>query len=359
MVAGSPRRYCAAFYSRCVRQRLRYPPADRQPEACLDFLLGYLARHDVDVMFPTGDSATELAARHQDAFRRHTRLVLPPYGVFRRGRDKVLTLQAAARAGVPIPRTWYPEEQPLDAIARDAPYPCLVKPAISAGARGMTVVGSAADLGPTYRQVRDAFGRAFVQEFIPQTGMQFKADVVLGAGGRVLAGVVYSKLRYYPPTGGSSVLNETVRRPDILDLAVRVAQELGWYGFCDFDFIADPRDGLVKLLEINPRYPESFRAVYAAGIDMGESVHQMAHGREPPAQLEYRVGRLVRFLPGDILWLLTSPDRFKHLASWLDFFSPRVTYQVVSARDPGPIVGYILENLLMDRKEREARLRLR
>lgn len=358
VIAGSPRRYCAGFYSRCVRERLRYPPADREPEACLEFLLRYVSRGHVDMLSPVGDSGTELVARHQDEFRRFTHLALPPYAVFQGGRDKIRTLQAAARAGVPIPRTWYPEEQPLETIAREASYPCLVKPAISAGARGMTVVGSAEDLAPTYEQVRNAFGRAFVQEFVPQTGMQCKADLVVGAGGRLLAGVVYNKLRYYPPTGGSSVLNETVHRPDVLDLAVRTVRELGWYGFSDFDFITDPRDGLVKLLEINPRFPESFRAVVAAGVDMAEIIYQMAHGREPEPQLQYRTGRYVRFLSGDILWFLTSRDRFKQLASWLDFFSPNVTYQIFSARDPGPLLGYLLENLMLDRRAMSSRLRL-
>jgi len=358
VVAGSQRRYCAGFYSRAVRRRFRYPSPEHAPEACVEALLAYLARHEVDVLFPVGDILTYLIARAQDAFREHTRLVLPPYEVFRHGRDKVPTLQAAVRAGVPIPATWYPDEQPLDQVAREASYPCLIKPGISAGARGMTTVESAAQLMDRFAGIEKQYGRCFVQDFVPQTGMQHKVDAVMGAGGRVLAGVVYDKLRYYPPTGGSSVLNRTVHRPDILDLAVRTMRELGWYGFCDFDFITDPRDGVVRLMEINPRFPESFRSTVAAGVDMVEILYQMAHGREPDPQLAYRAGRDVRFLFGDLMWFLTSRDRLNQLGSWLDFFSPRVTYQVASARDPGPILGYLLENVMLDRETLAARFRL-
>ena len=361
VIAGSPRRYCAGFYSRHVRQRLRYPSAEDEPEACLEFLLRYLARGHVDMVFPVGDSVTALLARHQDAFRRHAHLALPPYEVFQGGRDKILTLQAAARAGAPIPRTWYPHEQPLEEIAREASYPCLVKPAISAGARGMTLVRSPEELVASLAAVEAAFGRSFVQDFVPQTGMQYKVDMVLGKGSRLLAGVVYEKLRYYPPTGGSSTCNRTVRRPDILDAALRVLKELRWYGFCDFDFITDPRDGVVKLMEINPRFPECFRATYAAGLDMTEMVYQLAHGVEPEPQLDYLADRYVRFLPGDLLWFLTSRDRFKQWRSFIDFWSPQVQYQLVSLQDPGPIIGYLLENVgvLLDRRRRQARLRLR
>jgi predicted ATP-grasp superfamily ATP-dependent carboligase len=191
--------------------------------------------------------------------------------------------------------------------------------------------------------------------------MQYKADLVMGRDGKVLAGVAYEKLRYYPPGGGSSTCNRTARRPDIVDAAARVARELGWLGFCDFDFITDPRDGVVRLMEINPRFPECYRATVAAGLDMTELVYQLAHGADPAPQVACKEGRLVRFLPGDLLWFLTSPDRFKDLGSFLDFWSANVSYQLTSARDPGPIMGYMLENLaiLFDREARQSRFRLK
>jgi hypothetical protein len=58
------------------------------------------------------------------------------------------------------------------------------------------------------------------------------------------------------------------------------------------------------------------------------------------------------------LWFLTSRNRFKQLASWLDFFSPNVTYQIFSARDLGPLLGYLLENLMLGRRAMSSRLRL-
>ncbi|NUO81989.1 hypothetical protein HUU05_18095 [candidate division KSB1 bacterium] len=109
-----------------------------------------------------------------------------------------------------------------------------------------------------YPQISAEQGVCYVQDFVPPGGMQYKVDMLVDDGQRALAGVVYGKTRMYPPDGGSSVLNFSADRPDILDLSRRMLVELKWTGFCDFDFVDDPRDNVAKLMEINPRFPESF-----------------------------------------------------------------------------------------------------
>ena len=362
VVVGSAKRYCSGFYCRCVRERVVYPDPKDQSAACAEFLLDLLERRRISVLFSVGDVMTNLVARHQDALRRFTRVLLPPYEVFVQGRSKIGTLKAAARGGCPIPMTWYPQDQPIEKIAAEAAYPVLIKPAVAAGARGITLCASADELLAKFGEVQFDHGESFVQEFVPQTGTQYKVDVILDREQRLLAGVVYSKLRYYPPTGGSSVLNRTEHRPDILESALKVLRELKWVGFCDFDFITDPRDNVVKLMEINPRFPESYRATVAAGLDMTRIMYRLAAGESPEPQLEYRDNQYLRFLFGDIMWFLTTTDnRWKARPSFLDFFRNDTIYQVVRSNDVGPVMGYLLENasILWDKEKREFRLRRR
>lgn len=360
VIAAAPYRCCAGKFSRFVDTRVLSPSVAAPDDAFYKWLLGYVAAQTIDQLLPTGDPATEIVARHQDELRRHTRLVLPGYEVFRVGRDKILTLQAAQRAGVPIPKTWYPHESNAETVARAAVYPSLIKPAISAGARGIVKVADVGEFLRLLPGLEAQYGRCFLQEFVPQTGMQYKVDAVVGPQGELLTAVVYEKLRYYPPNGGSSVLNRTIDGPIIREHAARVLREIGWYGFCDFDFIEDPRDGQVKLMEINPRFPESFRATCVAGVDMVEMLLGLAHGRAVQPRLSYRTGQYLRFLPGDIMWWFTSKDRWSQWRSWCRFFGRDLDYQVCSLSDPGPIVGYLLENLFvfLDRKKRAERFRL-
>lgn len=362
VIAGSPRKYCCGFYSRATCERLLYPSVDNEPDKCLAFLLDFVERRSISVLFPVGDVMTDLIARHQDEFSRHTNLFLPGYDIFVQGRNKILTLKAAKRAGCPIPRTWYPGEEPLVKIADKVDYPVLIKPAISAGARGMTFCYSREELLEKFPEINNDFGESFVQEIIPRSGAQYKVDAISDRSGELLAAVVYAKLRYYPASGGSSVLNRTEFRPDILNYAVKVMKELGWVGFCDFDFITDPRDGVTKLVEINPRYPESYRATVAAGVDMTKIMYQLAKGEKPKPRLEYKSGQYSRFLFGDIMWFLTTKEnRWKTKPSFFSFFRSDTTYQLLRAKDLGPIWGYILENLavLLNKRNRQSRLRLR
>ncbi len=362
VIACAPHKHCSGFYSRGVDERIVYPRASSDPTGVVDFILDLLKTRDISMMFPVGDLMTDLIAKHQNEFREYTNLILPNYDIFVQGRNKILTLKAAQRAGCPIPQTWYSQDQSLEQIANEVDSPVLIKPALSVGARGMTFCQSSNDLLEKHSLIEADFGECFVQEFVPQTGLQYKVDAVLDRSQKLLAGVVYSKLRYYPVTGGSSVLNKTEHRPDILDSAIKVLKELKWVGFCDFDFITDPRDNVVKLIEINPRFPESYRATVSAGVDMTKIMYQLAVGQEPEAQLEYDEGKYTRFLFGDLLWFLTTPGgRWNAKPSFFKFWDPDLKYQLLRARDPGPIVGYFMENLSMlwDKDLRNSRLRLK
>jgi D-aspartate ligase len=361
VIAASSKKGCG-FYSKFTKQKLIYPSPGLYPQKCVDFLLNFLKEQDVSVLFPVGDLMTDLIAKNQKLFSEHTKFILPPYEIFVQGRDKILTLKAAVKAGCPIPQTWYPHEQGLEAVAEVCCYPNLIKPAISVGSRGLVLCKTKQQLLDNFEKNQKNYDRCFVQEFVPQTGLQYKVDAIFDQFQNLLAGVVYAKLRYYPADGGSSVLNKTEKRPDILASALKVMKELKWLGFCDFDFITDPRDGIVKLMEINPRYPESYRATVAAGVDMTKIIYQLAKGQNPQPQLDYLENRYTRFLFGDIMWFLTTKqNRWTAKPSFFSFFRKDMNYQLLRANDFGPIYGYIISNLSMfwDKEYREFRLRLK
>jgi predicted ATP-grasp superfamily ATP-dependent carboligase len=181
---------------------------------------------------------------------------------------------------------------------------------------------------------------------VPQGGLQYKADLFLDAAQDLKAGIVYSKLRYFPINGGSSVINRTVRFPQILDNAHRLLRAMGWRGFADFDFITDPRDGTPKLMEINPRVPACFRITLAAGIDFPYMIAKLAMGEEIPKVDGYKLDVYLRYFPLDVLWFIKSPERFRAEPSFFKFFGRNLSDQIISLRDPGPMLGFCLENFI-------------
>src|SRR5436190_13464942 len=136
--------------------------------------------------------------------------------------------------------------------------------------------------------------------------MQYKVYVLCDQQQRVVAGIVYGKTRMYPPDGGSSVLNFSTHRPDILELAVRMLRELRWVGFCDFDFIVDLRDNVPKLMEINPRPPESFHMGTSVGMNFRLLMYCLAMGEPVDPVTSYPANRFLRFMAGYLMWFLRA-----------------------------------------------------
>ncbi|MCE5340992.1 MAG: ATP-grasp domain-containing protein [Planctomycetaceae bacterium] len=363
VIAGSSKKYCCGMCSKAVDSKVIYPHIEKNQDEFIVFLLDFLKSNTVDMVFPVGDVMTDIIAQNQEQIRKYTKLLLPVYDIFVQGRNKIGTLKVAEKAGCPIPLTWYPEDESLEQIVNKIPqYPVLIKPAISAGARGITFCYNKDEILNNFDKVQKDYGQSFIQEYVPQGGMQYKVDAIMDQNQELYAGVVYSKLRYYPVDGGSSVLNKTEHRPDILEQAVNVMKELKWVGLCDFDFITDPRDGIVKLMEINPRFPESYRTVEAGGVDMTKIIYQLAIGQKPEPQLQYKENQYNRFLFGDIMWFFkTKENRFKAKPSFFHFYGKDMYYQLIRKNDMGPLFGYIIENMAMiyDKKLREQRLRLK
>jgi hypothetical protein len=110
-------------------------------------------------------------------------------------------------------------------------------------------------------------------------------------------------------------------------------------------------------MEINPRVPACFRITVAAGIDFPDLIAKLVMGEPIPRVDQYRPDVYLRHLPLDLLWFLHSPDRFRAAPSFFKFFGRDLYDQIISLKDPGPIFGFCLENLLAlaDRSSRKAR----
>ena len=357
VTAGSYKRINMGFFSKYSNERVMYPAPKTSPDGFFNTILELAKHHHYDFVLPTDDISSEVLLARKDALEQYTHLPIVAYETFMKARDKSQTLKIAMQNNIPCPETFFPDEEKIGDIARRAPYPLLVKPNLSSGARGITLVPNKDDLETTYRTVKAEYGECHIQEYIPKGGLQYKADLFLDANQEFKAGIVYSKLRYFPIHGGSSIINRTVLRPEIIENAHKLLKAMKWRGFADFDFITDPRDGMAKLMEINPRIPACFRITVAAGIDFPYMIAKLALGEDIPKVDGYQTDVYLRYFPLDVLWFLKSPERFRAKPSFFRFFGNNLHDQIISLRDPGPILGFCLENLisLFDRNDRKVR----
>jgi predicted ATP-grasp superfamily ATP-dependent carboligase len=189
--------------------------------------------------------------------------------------------------------------------------------------------------------------------------MQYKAEIILDKNKKVLASGVYDKPRFYPPEGGSSTLNSTVDRPDIIQLAVDFLSGIEWMGMGDCDIIVDPADGVPKLMEVNPRFTRSIKVLIVAGLEYPWLLYRLALGLPCEPQYDYIKGLYLRYFISDCVWFLRSKDRFRAKPSWFKFFGRNMHEELFSWSDPLPSFVFTLSMFLrlFSAKERKFLLR--
>ena len=255
------------------------------------------------MLLPMEEDTAYLLSGHRDRFSRLTYLPIPSKHKLKWVRNKANVLRLAEKLGIPIPQTWHIQDlTQLDAIADMLPYPVVIKPRISSGAVGVVYPKNPEELRKTYQTIHQQFPFPMIQEFIPRDGSGYGASFLFDEQSRLKAGFVHKRLREYPVTGGASTLRISTRHDDIYDMARALMEKIGWFGVVMVEFKVDPRDGLPKLMEINPRFWGSLSLAVHAGVNFPLLLHKMAMGEHFDPVENYRPGIACRWLiPGDLL----------------------------------------------------------
>ena len=359
VLVGEQRPICLASSSRYCARHVTYPSPQHDPEAFQRFLVDFAQREKVDVIVPVTDVTTSSICQNQDALRRHAAIAAPSYHAFDLVTNKSTLLQAAARCDIPIPRTHFLDGiSDLRRIADRVEYPAVVKPARSrmlTGGRWLaTNVHYAHSKGDLWRLYEGtsylAAYPSMIQERVVGPGV---GVFVLFKHGELLTAFAHRRLREKPPSGGVSVLCESIPvDPRLRDQAVRLLGPLGWHGVAMLEYKRDGRAGTHRLLEVNGRFWGSLQLAVDAGVDFPYLSWQLALEQRPEVPAAYRVGVRNRWLLGDLdhLWARLSkrrrdlclpddaPSRARSVADFLRALKPNVPDQVLSRDDPGPFL---------------------
>jgi predicted ATP-grasp superfamily ATP-dependent carboligase len=222
------------------------------------------------------------------------------------------------------------------------PIPAVIKPRVSSGSFGIVYVKKREDLISSYQNVHERYPFPLIQEWIPDGGGVFGLSALFDEASSVKAAFVHKKLRMYPVQGGPSTLAEGVEHPQIMELGLSLLKSLNWVGVGMVEFKVDPRDGIPKLMEVNPRFWGSLQLAIVSGVDFPFLILKMARKECFDPVLRYAVGKRFRWLLlGDILHFLKHPQRFDLHPSFFNFFDPNTSYDIFSKDDPLPLLGSV------------------
>ena len=319
-------KYEYGYHCRYVDER--YLGKDSHEKDYAEWMLSFLKAHHFDVLIPTSDTSAEFMSFHKEEIKLLTGVLMPGREVFKKGYDKNELMTVCREHGFPHPYTVDMSKVSLEDSKEleSFPYPGVLKPNLTSGGRGMTLINSYEDLRRLYPIIRSKYGECHLQQYIKAGGRQVKVQIMTDNEGNPAYSSVIWKQRYYPVNGGSSCCNVTMDEPGTAAICGQVLKTIGWVGFADFDLIENPDTHELLIMEINPRIPACVRSAFKSGVDFATMIADATLGL-PLREYTYTPGKRLRHLGFDILWFLKSPDRFKAKPSWFRFFGKDTFYQ--------------------------------
>lgn len=287
-----------------------------------------IAEEHINSVIPMGDTEAEFLSLNKAELQKIVKYEMPDFADFDRGVDKNKLMQLCKDKNYPHPLTINSQEIDTSDL-HNLPYPILIKPNITCGARGMTLCNSYEELVNSLPKIQLEYGDCHLQQYIKQGGVQVEVQLYVNSKRELVNSSVIYKYRWYPEKGGSSSCAKSVRYDQIVDILYHLLLDLNWIGFADFDTIENPDTGELLIMELNPRVPACVKCAIEAGIHWGEIIANEYLGL-PQKQYEYREGEFLRHLGFETLWFLKSPNRLKTKPCWFKLIGKHIHYQDMS-----------------------------
>lgn len=286
-------------------QHFTYPSPRLNPEQFIEFLDNLVKEQDIDILLPMTELTTMLLLMNRGSFP-DAHIPFPDLNTVESLADKCLLMKTAESLNVPIPKTWYadgPDNLPCN--LEDLPYPIVLKPGKSwlfnEGQWSRAAVRFA-DNPIDAKNILDSDWAFKAHSFMIQENVTgYGAGVfAIYDNGQPLAFFAHRRLREKPPSGGVSVLSESIQVEPELELhAKKLLDDANWHGVAMVEFKIAP-DGTPYLMEINTRFWGSLQLAIDAGVDFPFMLYQLACGEQPEPVTDYKTGIKLRWLLGDL-----------------------------------------------------------
>ena len=131
--------------------------------------------HAISVIIPLSDVTAEFLSINKVELEHeyHLKCAIPNYDIFQKANDKWQLLALCKENFIPHPQTQLLTSSNLQEAADAIGFPALIKPNISVGARGITMVYSLSDLQDKYDGILRKYGECTLQEDIDNSGAPY------------------------------------------------------------------------------------------------------------------------------------------------------------------------------------------
>ena len=329
----------------------RLLPKPRDPEV-REALLHLVRECGPDVLLPIGSAMVEIVSRAAPLFESLTGVNLPSHEAVRAALDNARTMDECRRLGIPCPEVFdYDQaERRTKASGSDAESRIVVlKPREDRGAaQGVSYVSDPRTLAQMAESTRVQYGEFLLQEYIPGTATATRTVIVLfDRDSRLLAWFTMRKLRQWPVSGGITAMSESTRDEQLLRQVLPFFEEWRWRGPAEIELKIDPRDGLAKVIEINPRFSGYIGFPVRCGLPLPRMAAQAAAGqwdgeRCPRYAVGVRYINTMAYLKATVADLLQRRDRLALLRQIWSEVRRGAVGNSLDPSDPAPRLGKLL-----------------
>jgi predicted ATP-grasp superfamily ATP-dependent carboligase len=352
--AGDETRSTLAGSSKYCSGTFTYPPPSTHPEPFIAAVRREAADRGASMLLPMTDTTSSLLVQRREAFDG----AAIPFGssaAYDTLADKWALWRLARRLGVPVPRTVAADAvQSLPDDLSGLTFPLVVKSRRSRMWSDGRSVAGVVTYARSEVELRAILARSsclgrhpfLLQEYIEGVGCGVFA---LYDRGKPVVFFTHRRLREKPPSGGVSVLSESVDvAPRLRELSERLLGHVAWHGVAMLEFRVS-RDGTPYLLEANPRFWGSLQLAIDAGVNFPVLLYRLAVDLAPGPTTPYKVGVRSRWLLGDLdqlyLTLKGAPGpglrrggRWRAVAEFVRSFNRITRQDVMRLDDPKPFL---------------------
>jgi predicted ATP-grasp superfamily ATP-dependent carboligase len=284
---------------------VQYASPASYPTRFLEDIAALVRRLGVDMVIPCTDLTTMLLVSQPECAH-PARLASPPAHSYEALTDKRALLELATTNGIAVPETRVARSATeIRDVAGEFGHPLVLKPARSRYMKGDRIVSTSVRIVSSPADLAQALNAlpwlddvpCLVQRFIPGHGAGI--FVLCGQSGPI-AWFAHKRLREKPPSGGVSVLSESVGVDPLMQgIATRLLSASRWVGVAMIEFrISD--SCVPYLMEVNGRFWGSLQLAIDCGIDFPWLLHQLVSDTPAGPPRAYILGRRLRWLFGDI-----------------------------------------------------------
>lgn len=352
---SSASKYCSESFA--------YPSPAGDWEGFLTTVRTECSRRGIKVIFPMTEISIAIVLKHRE---RVAPLILPFVGfdTFDALADKWELFQLAQQLHLSTPKTQFVSDiSSFGAIDPELKFPVVVKPYRSIMWSNGRWISASVKYAGSARELKEIVARYeyfnqhsfLIQEYISGEAQGIFA---LYAHGKPVSFFAHRRLRERPPSGGVSVLSESIEpNPEAQKAARALLDYVGWHGVAMVEFKVSA-EGVPYLMEVNGRFWGSLQLAIDAGVDFPWLLYQLATGRDLDRVNGYTTGVKCRWLLGDLASLCTilisngsSPhlQRFGKVQSvlqFLNFFDKASKYEVNRWDDVNPSLFELTQSVI-------------